>query len=232
MGKFIDLTGKRFGMLLVKSFMGFNKYNASKWLCQCDCGKECYALSSVLGCGNKKSCGDNIHKRIINRVDFDDNYAYIYVSGRDKPAIIDKEDYQKVKNLHWNNEKPYLYTTSTIQSNNQKTIIRLHRLILGVNNETVFVDHINGNPLDNRKSNLRIVTSQQNCYNHKKRIDNTSGVTGVKLVKKNNSWNARIVVNKKEISLGCYKRFEDAVKARKDAEEKYFGEYKREEEVI
>lgn len=227
MGKFIDLTGKRFGCLVVKNFVGFNKYKTSKWLCLCDCGAECYALASSLGCGNKKSCGDKKHKRIVNRVEFDNCCAYIYVSGREQPAIIDKEDYQKIKEFHWNNEKPYSYTTSTVQSNKKKKIIRLHRLILGIDDENIFVDHINGNPLDNRKTNLRTATIQQNSYNHKVRSNNTSGATGVKLIKKNNTWNARIVINKKEISLGCYKTFEEAVKARKDAEIKYFGEYRR-----
>lgn len=227
MGKFVDLTGKRFGKLVVKSLFGKNKYGSVKWLCECDCGGTCYAYSSELNDGTRKACKNVLHRRLLNRVEFDEHSAYIYVSGRDKPAIIDKEDYEKAKNFHWNNETPYLYTTTTVQKNNKKQIIRLHRLILGIEDNDVFVDHINGNPLDNRKSNLRVVTPQQNAFNHKVRKNNTSGVSGVRLIKKNNTWNSRIVVNKKEISLGCYKSFKDAVTARKEAEKKYFGEYRR-----
>lgn len=54
---------------------------------------------------------------------------------------------------------------------------------------------------------------------------NTSGVTGVGWVKSKQQWRARITVEYKEIHLGYFDKFEDAAKARKDAEEKYFGEF-------
>ena len=56
-------------------------------------------------------------------------------------------------------------------------------------------------------------------------INNTSGVTGVHFNKGINEWVARIQVNGVRIQLGSFPNFEEAVKARKDAEEKYFGEY-------
>ena len=57
------------------------------------------------------------------------------------------------------------------------------------------------------------------------RIDNTSGVKGVHWRKDTNKWTATIWVNKKCISLGCFDSFNDAVIARKKAEEEYFGEF-------
>lgn len=54
---------------------------------------------------------------------------------------------------------------------------------------------------------------------------NSSGVTGVGYRKSSDTWRARITVNKKSIYLGDFKNFEDAVNVRKQAEEKYFGEY-------
>ena len=54
---------------------------------------------------------------------------------------------------------------------------------------------------------------------------NSSGVTGVGYRKSYETWRARITVNKKNIYLGDFDKFEDAVKARKQAEEKYFGEH-------
>ena len=57
------------------------------------------------------------------------------------------------------------------------------------------------------------------------RSDNTSGVTGVIWYKNKNKWRAEIFVNNNCVSLGYYNKLEDAVKARKDAEEKYFGEF-------
>jgi hypothetical protein len=55
--------------------------------------------------------------------------------------------------------------------------------------------------------------------------NNTSGATGVIWNKRLNKWQSRITVDKKDIYLGSYNNFEDAVKARKEAEEKYFGEF-------
>jgi hypothetical protein len=89
------------------------------------------------------------------------------------------------------------------------------------------VDHINGNPSDNRKQNLRIVTQHQNAMNARLNINNTSGTTGVSWDKENNKWIAAIGVNNKNIKLGRFINIEDAIKARKEAEDKYFGEYKR-----
>ena len=57
------------------------------------------------------------------------------------------------------------------------------------------------------------------------RSDNTSGFTGVYWLKNNRTWEARINVNKESIGLGYYKNKKDAIKARKEAEEKYFGEW-------
>lgn len=102
--------------------------------------------------------------------------------------------------------------------------VHLHRVVLGISEEYE-VDHKNGKPYDNRKKNLRIATHSQNMRNVGLRKNNTSGVTGVDWVKKYNKWRARICKNKKDIILGLFDNFEDAVKVRKDAEEKIFGKW-------
>lgn len=81
------------------------------------------------------------------------------------------------------------------------------------------IDHINRNTSDNRIINLRLVTRQQNCLNRGMNKNNTSGVTGVCWNKQNNKWQSQITVNKKSILLGTFLNFEDAVKARKAAED-------------
>lgn len=78
------------------------------------------------------------------------------------------------------------------------------------------VDHINQNRLDNRLSNLRIVSQSGNQRNAKKRNDNTSGITGVTY--NNNGWIARISNGGKKLYLGKFKEFSEAVSARKKAE--------------
>jgi hypothetical protein len=75
-----------------------------------------------------------------------------------------------------------------------------------------FIDHINGNGMDNRWDNLRSVTHQQNMENKKKmRPDNTTGYRGVH--RWHGKYRAKIVVNKKQIHLGTFSTAEEAAKA-------------------
>jgi hypothetical protein len=89
------------------------------------------------------------------------------------------------------------------------------------------LDHINGDRADNRLSNLRVVTKRENNMNRAKRTDNKSGFTGVRWHKQRGKWNARIKLDGKEISLGMYESFGEAVNARLKAEAELFGEYSR-----
>lgn len=135
-------------------------------------------------------------------------------------AIIDIEDIQKVSDKKWN----------TIQNNYvatkiNKKVVLLHRLIMDCPNN-MEVDHKNRNPLDNRKCNLRICTSQQNSFNTGMFSSNSSGHKGVYFDKSRDKWVAQIMVNEKKIFLGRFIRIEDAIKAREDAEFKYFGMFK------
>lgn len=83
------------------------------------------------------------------------------------------------------------------------------------------IDHINGNRIDNRISNLRDVTKKENAKNSAKRRDNTSGVTGVCWHKSLKKWFARINAEESPLSLGYFDNFGDAVIARKKAEKEY-----------
>ena len=79
----------------------------------------------------------------------------------------------------------------------------------------LIVDHINHDKSDNRKSNLRIVTSSQNNINRKRLSSNTSGKTGVFQRGDSGKWRAFINVNKKKINLGTFADFDEAVKPEK-----------------
>ncbi len=100
----------------------------------------------------------------------------------------------------------------------------IHRLVLP---EAKEIDHISdlNSGLDNRRSNLRSVTSSQNSMNTRISKNNKSGVTGVCWDNQHKKWMARIHANRKTIHLGFFKQKEDAITARKKAEIKYFGEY-------
>ena len=103
--------------------------------------------------------------------------------------------------------------------------IRAHRIIyLFMTGEwpEYDIDHINGDPSDNRWENLRAVNRQGNCKNQKIRKNNTSGITGVDWHKHSQKWNVRINnISGKRINLGKFDDFFEACCRRKSAEIEY-----------
>ena len=156
----------------------------------------------------------------LNEIIVKENYAEIilydrYNKEKDR-AIIDIEDIDKLKNIKWKSCRKYVCNT--------QQGIALQNLIMNFtpNKETV-VDHINRNRLDCRKSNLRIVSYQINAINKGRQSNNMSGFVGVFWDKSCDKWVSRIKLNKKSIDLGSYTSLDNALKARKDGEIKYFG---------
>ena len=88
------------------------------------------------------------------------------------------------------------------------------------------IDHHNRIKTDNRIINLREADNSQNGKNLSLKINNTSGHSGVSWDKSNKKWRASIKVNYKQIYLGRYDTIEEAIEARKQAEIKYFGEWR------
>ncbi len=91
--------------------------------------------------------------------------------------------------------------------------------------KSLYVDHINGNRFDNRKSNLRICTNQENCFNTIKTIINTSGYKGVNFDKFRNKWVSEIKISNKKIFIGRYDNIEEAAFVRCYAETLLQKEY-------
>ena len=75
------------------------------------------------------------------------------------------------------------------------------------------VDHINGDPSDNRLCNLREATTAQNLQNSRRRIDNKSGCTGVCWSKQYNKWHARIAAAGKRVHVGYFVCKDEAIAA-------------------
>ena len=109
----------------------------------------------------------------------------------------------------------------------------LHRMIFlfHYGYEPDYIDHINGDSLDNRIENLRPATQSQNCANQTLKKNNTSGIKGVRYRKDTGKWTANVMVNRKNISLGCYENIEDAAKAYEQGSKKFFGEFARTEQA-
>lgn len=111
---------------------------------------------------------------------------------------------------------------------NFKTIkVRAHRVAWFLHYgelPTCQIDHINRDRADNRICNLRLALNNEadNLQNLGVRRDNTSGVPGVVWNKRKNKWFVRIYSDGKQICLGYYESFDDAVAARKAGERKYF----------
>lgn len=138
-------------------------------------------------------------------------------------TMIDIDDIEKVKNYRCS-----LNNDGYVRINNK--YLTLHRFIMSDKVNSLFqVDHINGNTLDNRKCNLRVVTNQQNQFNEKNEGHGNNNRKGVSFRKDRNRWRAYITIDGKQINLGSFLTEEEAIKAREEAEIKYFGEYRRKE---
>lgn len=229
-----DLTGQTFGRLTVvrqgegKISSGGNK--RTTWICTCSCDptKEIEINGNDLVTGKTKSCGCLHHeacvrngkqKHITNDYDLSGDYGIGYTTDG-RSFYFDKEDFDLIKDFGWYfNNKGYVKA----RTKDNKSIA-LHRLVMNVQDNRV-IDHIDHNVVNNCKYNLRIVTRQQNAMNSKISKNNTSGFKGVQFDKNRNKWFALIRVNNKQIHLGYYDNINDAAQARKEAEDKYFGEY-------
>lgn len=142
-------------------------------------------------------------------------------------AIIDTKNIILIKNYKW-----YLRSDGYVATTNYNGEYQyLHKVICN-NNTKKYIDHIDRNKLNNTESNLREASGSENQMNKGLRSNNKSGKAGVFWSKQNNKWRAMITIRKKRISLGYFKKFEDAVQARKEAEEKYFKKFKPIDETI
>lgn len=129
-------------------------------------------------------------------------------------AIIDKEDIEKCKQYKWHIRKS-LNTNYAISTLKDGKKLFLHRFILNYKGKDD-VDHINHNGLDNRKSNLRIVSHSRNLLNQYK------DYKGIKKVP-SGRYQVSIFVDGNSKYLGTYNTLEEALKVRKQEEEKYFN---------
>ena len=144
---------------------------------------------------------------------------YIVQDQRGNQCLIDKSDYEKISKGYWSKYDSNYFCCCI---DNKKHWI--HRYIMNAQDGD-YVDHINNNFNDNRKSNLRICSNAENNRNRWLQKNNTSGYHGVSWAKREQKWRARIKVDGKEKHLGYFNSKDEAIQAKKYAEEKYFREF-------
>lgn len=138
--------------------------------------------------------------------------------------FIDAEDLEKVKKLTWFASKRGYPAAHLPQNKGRSRQICIHRYLLDFP-EGYDVDHINGNKLDNRRSNLRICTHQENMFNQRIKSNNSTGFKGVSKNKATGRYEAYVHHSGKKHYLGLFDTPQEAAIARKQAAFTLFGEF-------
>ena len=205
MTKINELSGQRFGMLTVLSRAGNDRHGKALWLCRCDCGAEKNILGANLLRGHSKSCGctrqNDLTGRHIGRL-----------------TVLER-------------------TELTSPRGNRRT--SLWKCICDCG-ETVYrpTDKLTGGDLcmcescaaryaaERMRENAGYVDGTQisRIRSGKLISTNSSGVRGVYYDRRTHKWRARLKFKGKLMNFGSYSNFEDAVKARRQAEDEYYGE--------
>ena len=144
-------------------------------------------------------------------------------------AIVDDEDYSVINLFTWHYSRSgyaYAFFKYMMDGSQHYCPHKMHRII-NMTPKNRHTDHINGNKLDNRRENLRVVTPTQNRANTFKDYKNANGYPGVFVQYKKNgsvSFRSRIVVDGKTKNLGYFKTPEEASAAYVKEKEKYKNE--------
>ncbi len=156
--------------------------------------------------------------------------SMIELPHKNGTVVLDEEDHNKIikddlyivvnKSTKAHNRVVYQVLLQNKGPHKDRKRIRLHRYILGITDKSSFVDHVNNNELDNRKSNMRVCNRAQNRMNARKFTGQYKGVH-----KSKKSFVAILRVNKKTIRCGYFKYITQAAMAYDNAARRYFGEF-------
>ena len=225
----IDMQqGARFGSLtLLEEVPKAQAGKRRSFVCQCECGNQSTVRGERLRSGHTTSCGCRAGKTSPR--------------GEHKPAEVSDAAWIPLASNRWmlvDSEDAALFADKKLSLsgsgyavwhewvNKKMVAIGAHRLLLGIGrlkDTSMFVDHINGNRLDNRRSNLRLCTHLQNSRNV--RAKTRCGLKGV--TQRGQKWQAGIRIDGKTKHLGTFDTLEDAARAYDVAASAAFGEFAR-----
>ena len=231
-----DLTGRHFGRLIVlqqtDDYVSPRGEHSAQWICECSCVErnKVVVRQAYLRNGHTKSCGClsrelasdrwigntyGIDSKEANKNDLSGEYGILWSSNTNEEIWFDLDDADQILQYRWMVGKRG-YPVAHIDNK----MITMH-VLLGYKG----YDHIDRNRLNNRKNNLRYATSVENARNRSKQSNNTSGVIGVSWNKGRNKWESYIKTGTKQMHLGQFIDKNSAIRARLEAEHKYYGEF-------
>lgn len=228
-----NYVGKKFGHLtVIKQVEDYIKPSGKrdpKFLCRCDCNDtnsnyvevDLYSLksghSTSCGCVGKKQLKNN-DTLVLNLQDENHKlFGKCKTNNTNNWFYFSMSDYDIIKDYAWSEhiDKGGYHSLKTHKNGKY---FKMHRLFNMYN-----PDHINRNPLDNRRENLDVESTQYiQAQNQKLSKNNNSGCKGVCWYKITNKWMAAITSKNKQINLGYYSDLSDAIIARLKAEQLYF----------
>lgn len=201
---------------------------SAKWICECNCKDKnrIVVWHRSLCEGKTLSCGCLQRERAVeanrksNIFDLSGEYGIGWTLNTGVEFYFDLEDYDKIKDMCWYETKQRRASQLMAHIPGVRKPVRMH-VWLGFKN----YDHIDRNELNNCRSNLRLATVKENSRNGSLRSTNTSGIIGVGWRERYQKWQAQITVDYKNFHLGYFANKDDAIRARLNAEVKYFGEF-------
>ena len=150
--------------------------------------------------------------------------------SKGKTAFVSEQDYERLSGYRWFS---HLRSGNWYAHRNGPTLegkrafVMMHHDVIGKPVTGIVTDHINGNSLDNRRSNLRHASYSENARNRKTRRTSTTGLKGVSPKKDNGKWTASIYVSGKRKHLGVFSTPQEAHVAYCEAASKFYGEFAR-----
>lgn len=155
----------------------------------------------------------------FNKFVVKNDYAIMYVESKKygvKEVIIDIDKIPLLSKTFWHICKQYdNYFIAVGWNKELQKEVKMHRFLTNCPAELI-VDHINRNPLDNRLTNLRCVGVSENMLNKNIQGNCSSGHKGIRFRKDCKKFQARIMINKKSISIGHFNNLLDAIIAREE----------------